>query len=120
MSYLEHWSNANTVTWEDVASFYEPMVSFYGKSASIGDLVQEKRRFVERWPVRDYAAIPGRMIVGCREDGGECKVDAKFSFGRKIRLLSGRRKVLVPDADDRLLPRPAVDHLRSQPGTRSR
>jgi hypothetical protein len=78
--YLTHWSRVEKVTLEEVASFYAPSVLFYGKTLRPRDLVEEKRRFIERWPIRDYAALPDSMSVGCRADAGECRIETMFSY----------------------------------------
>jgi hypothetical protein len=80
IGYLEHWSEVDDVTRAEVEAFYAPQVQFYGRMVELEDLLQEKRRFVERWPIRDYAALPETMSVGCRADAGECRVSTDFSY----------------------------------------
>jgi hypothetical protein len=78
--YLDFWSRNNSVTAETVADFYRPMVRFYGRLVPIEAIVDEKRRFIARWPMRDYQALPNRMSVDCNPSGNLCEVATDFSF----------------------------------------
>ena len=78
--YLSYWSQTNSVTRETAAEFYRPMVRFYGRLVSLDAVIAEKRRFIERWPIRDYAAQPGSLHSQCRGDGQFCTVEGLFTF----------------------------------------
>jgi hypothetical protein len=47
---------------------------------SIGALLQEKRRFVQRWPERRYHLRPDTMGVTCDPSGRSCTVRSVFDF----------------------------------------
>jgi hypothetical protein len=109
VNYLEHWSRVDEMSVEEVISFYAPSVRFYGKNFRPEDVLEEKRRFIERWPIRDYAALPENMSVGCRADAGECRIETMFSYeaanprtGRKSQGL-GSLKLVVDFASGRPL-----------------
>ncbi len=109
VNYLEHWSRVDEATLEEVTSFYAPSVRFYGKNLRPRDVLEEKRRFVERWPIRDYSALPENISIGCRADAGECRIEAMFSFraanprtGRKAQGL-GSLELVVDFASGRPL-----------------
>jgi hypothetical protein len=57
-SYLQVWSTAQAASPAYVARIYAPRIRFYGRMVDRNGLVQEKRRFVRRWPVRHYALRP--------------------------------------------------------------
>ena len=56
------------------------MVQFYGRLVTLDAVIAEKRRFIERWPIRDYAAQPGSLHSQCRGDGQFCTVEGLFTF----------------------------------------
>jgi hypothetical protein len=78
--YLSYWSRTNVVTRDSASAFYRPMVRFYGRPASLDDVIIEKRRFIDRWPIRDYVVQPETLHSQCDPDRQICKVDGLFSF----------------------------------------
>jgi hypothetical protein len=54
-SYLQTWSRAQAASPAYVARIYAPRIHFYGRMLDRKALVNEKQRFVRRWPVREYA-----------------------------------------------------------------
>ena len=80
ISYLHSWSGANDSVLESTADFYGPQVLFHGRTISMRALFDEKRRFVQRWPERDYRPRPESMGVVCNPAGEICTVHAVFDF----------------------------------------
>ena len=80
MRYLDHWSRREEVTSKHVQEFYAPTVRFHGRVVAPKDLLDEKRRFARRWPLRDYSPLAKTMSIGCRADAGECRVETSFSY----------------------------------------
>jgi hypothetical protein len=80
IDYMAYWSSTNAVTDDAVSAFYQPIVRFYGRLASLDEVIAEKRRFVARWPVRDYATLPETVQVACNPEGSLCRVAALFAF----------------------------------------
>jgi hypothetical protein len=80
VQYLNSWSAPNDSALEATAEFYAPRVLFHGREVSMRQLFNEKRRFVRRWPERDYR--PRRDAVGtvCNPQGEVCTVHAVFDF----------------------------------------
>ncbi|MDX0594939.1 hypothetical protein GOD17_06925 [Sinorhizobium medicae] len=64
-AYYQAWSlgNAEALVFMDRA--YNETVSFYGKPRSRIYVVDEKVKFVMRWPVRAYNVKPGTATVSC-------------------------------------------------------
>lgn len=74
LSYLEEWSSDRRTTLAHVRQIYAPRVRFYGRVLDHSGLYSEKRRFVERWPVRRYELSPGTARVWCAAHGSRCTV----------------------------------------------
>lgn len=73
-SYLQTWSRAQAASPAYVARIYAPRIHFYGRMLDRKALVNEKQRFVRRWPVREYALRPGTLRVTCEQRSGLCRV----------------------------------------------
>ncbi|MFC6496501.1 ATP-dependent Clp protease proteolytic subunit [Gemmobacter lanyuensis] len=69
LRYLEEWSLPNAEALTAMEAFYFPELYFYGKTLSREELMDEKRTFAERWPVRQYTAQPEGMEIRCLESG---------------------------------------------------
>jgi len=80
IEYLASWSDRTVVTRDIASAFYRPTVEFYGRRLSLEAVVGEKRRFIDRWPVRDYVAQPETVHASCEPNGPSCKVEGLFSF----------------------------------------
>lgn len=72
--YLRVWSANNEAAVADVPYVYGPSVLFYGRRTDQRSLAVEKRRFIQRWPIRSYAHRPGTMRVICNQRTQKCAV----------------------------------------------
>ena len=57
-----------------VSFIYGSRVRFYGRLWRRSDLHAEKRRFIQRWPIRRYALRPGTVRVTCAGPNARCTV----------------------------------------------
>ena len=73
-SLFTSWSSTNAQALRVLKGAYEDPVTYYGKVISREAVLDDKRRFVERWPQRTYTVRPGTLIVQCGDDSGRCKV----------------------------------------------
>lgn len=80
IDYLESWSASNDVALEATAAFYAPRILFHGREVTMQRLFNEKRRFVRRWPERDYRPREDAMGVACNPPAEICTVHAVFDF----------------------------------------
>ena len=80
IDYLESWSAANEDALEATAIFYAPRIIFHGREVSMQRLFNEKRRFVRRWPERDYRPRQDGIGTVCNPAGEICTVHAVFDF----------------------------------------
>src|SRR5215210_1050770 len=71
-SYLGVWSSNSSASIRQVNFIYDTRVRFYGRLLSRSDLHAEKRRFIQRWPIRRYALRPGTVRVTCAGPKARC------------------------------------------------
>jgi hypothetical protein len=80
VDYLDFWSAPNSLTLEVMPDFYGSTVEFHGRAMSASALMEEKRRFVRRWPVRSYSARIDTLRASCSLSGPICTVRGVFDF----------------------------------------
>ena len=80
VDYLNSWSAPNDTALESTAAFYAPRVLFHGREVSMKRLFDEKRRFVKRWPERDYRPREDGVGTTCNPAGEICTVHAVFDY----------------------------------------
>jgi ATP-dependent protease ClpP protease subunit len=68
LAYNAYWSQSGTNV-EELADYYADMVSFYGTMTSRDKMMDEKRKFAVRWPIRHYVINPGSLFVQCDSSG---------------------------------------------------
>jgi hypothetical protein len=88
--YLDTWSAPNGPALESTTAFYAPQVRFHGRVMSARALLEEKRRFVRRWPERSYRPRLATMGTACAPNGRTCTVRSIFDFAAADPV-SGRR-----------------------------
>jgi len=109
VAYLRSWSGSNDQALELTAHFYGPHVMFHGRPMNLQRLAREKRRFVRRWPEREYRPQPDTVKATCEPDGMFCTVHVVFDFtatnpkrGRQTRGV-GALQLVVSFAEGRPL-----------------
>ena len=65
-SYYNFWSKGGQDV-EGLAQYYRDSVSFYGAMTPLPKIIEEKRKFSARWPVRKYTLKTGTFYVKCSE-----------------------------------------------------
>ncbi|WP_201859266.1 hypothetical protein [Microvirga soli] len=80
IDYLDSWSAPNDTALESTAAFYAPRVLFHGREVTMKRLFDEKRRFVKRWPERDYRPREDGIGTTCNPAGEICTVHAVFDY----------------------------------------
>lgn len=97
MEYLSVVSSSGEAMIGATPRFYGTRVRFYGRPATLADLVDEKRGFARRWPERRYAARA--FNTRCTADGSICVVRAIVDF----RAASPERGVVSKGASELVL-----------------
>ncbi len=80
LDYLDFWSASNAETLDVMPEFYGSRVEFHGRLVSARSVFEEKRRFVRRWPERQYSPRRDTMRVSCAPAGEVCTVRTQFDF----------------------------------------
>jgi len=107
IDYLNSWSAPNDSALEATAAFYAPRVLFHGREVSMQRLFNEKRRFVRRWPERDYRPRQDGIGTVCNPAGEICTVHAVFDFSasnprrRRVSQGTGALQLVVHFIGDR-------------------
>lgn len=80
INYLNSWSAPNADALDATAELYAPRVLFHGRAMNVRSLLKEKRRFVRRWPERQYRPREGTIQVACEPEDDVCAVQSLFDF----------------------------------------
>ena len=83
ISYLDFWSAPNPTTLHATPVFYADRVVFHGRAMTSRQLVAEKKRFLRRWPERQY--VPHRDVAKSTCTGDVCNVRLPFDFSATSR-----------------------------------
>ena len=78
LEYHSAWSSRNDVALAFMSRAYRGSVEFYGRSSGAEVVLKEKRKFAQRWPVRDYSIRDGSLRVNC--DVSECSISALIDW----------------------------------------
>ena len=79
-AYHDAWSRGNADALAFMEKAYAESVGFYGKPTQKAAVIDEKRKFATRWPVRAYSVKPGSARVVC---GTTCRVDGVVDWYAK-------------------------------------
>lgn len=73
-AYHGAWSSPNEAALAFMSGVYTESIEFYGNVVSAAAVMEEKRKFAQRWPIRDYSVRDGSLSVACTET--VCSVSA--------------------------------------------
>ncbi|MFA1676266.1 hypothetical protein ACDY97_26870 [Rhizobium mongolense] len=76
-AYHDAWSRENADAFVFMEKAYEETVEFYGKTTPKAAVIEEKRKFATRWPVRAYSVKPAQVVCS-----NTCKVDGVVEVSR--------------------------------------
>ena len=80
VNYLDFWSAPNPLALDTMPAFYGPTVEFHGREIGARALMEKKRRFVRRWPVRAYMPHLDTLWTACDRSEELCTVRTAFDF----------------------------------------
>ncbi len=73
-AYHGAWSSPNEAALTFMSGIYTESIEFYGNVVSAAAVMEEKRKFALRWPVRDYSVRDRSLSVACKDS--VCSVSA--------------------------------------------
>ncbi|MDO1585259.1 hypothetical protein [Rhizobium oryzicola] len=76
-AYYDAWSRRNSDAMASLERLYATTVDFYGKPTAGEAVMEQKRDFGDRWPVRAYSARIESLRVTC---SGTCRVDGSVDW----------------------------------------
>lgn len=96
-NYYLTWSQPNNIALSRIFEFYADRVDFYNNNFSFEQVVDDKTRWAERWPDRQYKVIGDTVSVSC--DSSQCYVRGEVlwsagDFGRTDPK-SGRERFIM-------------------------
>ncbi|MBN9242139.1 MAG: hypothetical protein J0I98_05040 [Mesorhizobium sp.] len=77
-SLIERDGNDPAAAIQAVATFYADNVSYYGKSKSLSEVLEDKRKYFTRWPERAYRIRNDSVMVTCAN--GACMVSGVYDW----------------------------------------
>ena len=72
------WSLPNGSSLSQLPDFYTDPVQFYGEWLTRDQVMAEKLKFAQRWPVRRYLVVPDSVQINCVDEG--CSVQSIISW----------------------------------------
>jgi DnaJ-like protein len=75
---ISNWSSASVSDLVSFVGAYADQVSYYGSIKSREAVLQDKRRFLERWPERRYELRPNSVTAQCKAD--VCRVSGLLDW----------------------------------------
>lgn len=79
-AYYDAWSRGNAEAIEFMEKAYGDTVDFYGNATPKAAVVEEKRKFAARWPIRAYSVKHGSLRVIC---GPTCSIEGTVDWFTK-------------------------------------
>jgi hypothetical protein len=114
--YWIHVANENEDAIKYLSETYADVVNYYGKRVSKGEIIADKRRFVKRWPERNYQPRWIDTKINCHAKSQECTIEGvadfeannptrgksesgTFRYSMKIRLVADRINIVAESSE---------------------
>ena len=110
-AYLGVWSSNSSAALQQVSLIYGPRVRFYGRVLNRSGLQAEKRRFIQRWPIRRYALRPGTVRVSCSPLKARCTLHGVIDWRTESPRRAVRARLVLVRTGIRFFDRTAADRL---------
>jgi hypothetical protein len=81
--YWIHVANENAEAIKYLSETYADKVEYYGKRLARGTIIAEKRRFIERWPDRNYRPRWNDTKITCEPISRQCTIEGIADFDAK-------------------------------------
>jgi hypothetical protein len=80
LAILAKWTGPNKDALHTLDELYTEKVVYHGKWSSLQTVVQDKKRFAERWPERSYKIRPATLKTRCAEESELCRVSGVMDW----------------------------------------
>jgi len=81
--YWAHIANENEEAIQFLSSAYTDSVDYYGRRTAKQTVIAEKRRFVQRWPERNYRPRSNDTSITCEAQNQQCTIQGIADFAAK-------------------------------------
>lgn len=71
-------SPEQAIPW--MLAHYKPVVDFFGKSQSLNQIIQQKRSYLTRWPIRSYRLLADTVAYQCNKMNMTCQATGTLEF----------------------------------------
>ena len=96
LSVIEQWSGPSDLSVRFLSTAYSPQVEYYGSLKDRDVVLQDKKKFAERWPVREYTVRMNTIETRCDLSTSQCDVRGILDWTAS----SEKRNVLASGAAD--------------------
>jgi hypothetical protein len=79
-TYFVHWSESNADALRYFASVYGERINFLDKPIPRRVLLDEKRKYADRWPERIYTAYPATIKTSCDLKTSKCTITGQVEW----------------------------------------
>jgi hypothetical protein len=96
--YVRIWSSDRDVNIATVNKYYAPVVTYYGRQMGRNQVLDDKLRYIRRYPVRSYKIVEGTVAVACNTQRTMCTTSGVMQIqlvDRDGRTLSRMAKLLL-------------------------
>ncbi len=79
-SYFAHWSETNEDALRYFGDVYAESITFFDRQVQRTVLLNEKRKYAERWPERIYTARPSTIKTNCTSETSKCTITGQVEW----------------------------------------
>ena len=79
-TYFAHWSETNSDALRYFGGVYAESITFFDRPVQRSALLEEKRKFAERWPERIYTARPPSIKTNCSSETSKCTITGQVEW----------------------------------------
>ncbi len=108
--YHDAWSQDNPQALAAMEAYYGRAATFYGKSLNHAEIIDEKRKFAARWPLRAYWLVPGSEQISCDV---QCSITAHIEW---FAVSPERAKTSSGEAEFFVIWNPSTNLIESETG----
>ena len=78
--HFDHWSDMDPRALSYTKTLYADSVDFFGKATSRQSIVDMKKQFIERWPLRVYTLRTNSVEIACDQGPSTCVITGQVDW----------------------------------------